>query len=235
MIRCLIVDDEPLALDVLRKFITTTPGLSLIGAYEKPLEAFSFLQQHPVELLFIDIQMPVLTGLELMRSLKNPPQVIFTTAYREYAAEGFEIQALDYLVKPIARDRFLKSIDRYNSLIHPAAIDPPHEINDRPFVFLKVDKAMIKLYLDEIYFIEALKNYVRIKTAGKDLVTYHTLAYMEEKLPPQWFQRIHKSFLVNIQRIDQYSADGLHIGGRILPVGKTYQDALDKILRRNFI
>lgn len=235
MIRCLIVDDEPLALDVLRKFITATPGLSLIGSYEKPLEAFAFLQQNSVELLFMDIQMPVLTGLELIKSLKNPPQVIFTTAYREHAVEGFELQALDYLVKPIARDRFLKSIDRYNSLIHQASNDPPLEINQRPFIFLKVDKAMTKLYLDEILFIEALKNYVRIKTKTTDLVTYHTLSYMEEKLPPQWFQRIHKSFLVNIQRIDQYDVDGLHIGGKVLPVGKTYQDLVDKRLKQNFL
>lgn len=225
LIRCLLVDDEPLALEVLKKFVSSTPGLVLSGAYTKPLEAFLHLQHEPVDLLFIDIQMPGLTGLELIRALKNPPQVIFTTAYREYAVEGFELNVLDYLVKPIARDRFLKTIDRYNALTTGNATQKDEQA-EPSFIFVKVDKAMMKIYLNDILYVESLKNYVRIKTTGKEAITYHTLSYMEEKLPARLFQRIHKSFLVNLDKIDHYNSETIGLAGKELPIGKTYQDVV---------
>ncbi len=225
LIRCLLVDDEPLALEVLKKFIASTPGLALAGAYTKPLDAFSHLQREPVDILFIDIQMPGLTGLELTKALKNPPQIVFTTAYREYAVEGFELNVLDYLVKPIARERFLKTIDRYNTLATGHAIQK-EEQPEPSFIFVKVDKAMVKIYLNDILYVESLKNYVRIKTTAKEAITYHTLSFMEEKLPAGLFQRIHKSFLVNLEKIDRYSSEMIELAGKQLPIGKTYQEAV---------
>lgn len=235
MVRCLIVDDEPLALDVLKRYIAATPGLSLAGEFTRPMDAFAFLQRDTVDLLFIDIQMPGLTGMELIRSLQQPPQVVFTTAYREFAAEGFELQALDYLVKPIARDRFLKTIDRFYARLRGVANVETTPDESRPFIFIKVDKAMVKIWLDDIFFVEALKNYVRIKTPGKDIISYHTLSYMEDKLPSHLFQRIHKSFLVNLSKIDKYTSDSVEVAAKQLPIGKTYQEALNASLQKRAI
>lgn len=226
MVRCLLVDDEPLALEVLKKYVSTTPGLELVNAFTRPLEAFHFLQHNTIDLLFIDIQMPEITGLAFTRTLKNPPGIIFTTAFREYAVEGFEVQALDYLVKPISYDRFLKALDRYYSLQREPTQEPVSSMKNDPFVFIKVDKAMIKLKLNEICYIEALKNYVRIKTTTREWISYHTLSYMEDKLPTKTFQRIHKSFLVNVEKIDKYTSETIEVHGKELPVGKTFQEIL---------
>jgi DNA-binding LytR/AlgR family response regulator len=234
MIKCLIVDDEPLALDILHNYITNTPGYELAAAYTKPLEAFSFLQNNAVDLLFIDIQMPELNGLQLIRSLKNPPQVILTTAFREYGTEGFEIQALDYLVKPVSRERFLKSLDKFSGLTKKELSREPSLI-DEAHVFIKVDKSMVKVRLSDIFFVESLGNYVRIKTSGKDVVTYHSLSYMEDKLPTALFTRVHKSFLVNLNHIDKYTNDEIEIAGKTLPVGRTFKDALLTRLQRKLL
>jgi DNA-binding LytR/AlgR family response regulator len=225
MVRCLIVDDEPLALDILKKYISSIPGLELAGDFTKPMEAFAFLRANEIDLLFIDIQMPGLNGLELVRSMKNPPRVIFTTAFREYAVEGFELQVLDYLVKPISPERFLKTIDKFTTTNREAKKESIVVAED-PFVFIKVDKTMVKLRLHDIFFVEALKNYVRIKIPQKDLITYHTLNYMQDKLPEEWFYRIHKSYLINLNKIDKYGNDSVEINGKILPVGKTFRDGL---------
>lgn len=235
MVRCLLVDDEPLALEILKKYISATPGLEVTCAFIKPLEAFHYLQHHSIDLVFIDIQMPELTGLSLIKSLKNPPKVIFTTAFREYAVDGFELQALDYLVKPIAYDRFLKAIDRYYASSPIASPTIEALSTEDPFVFIKVDKAMVKIRLNEICYVEALKNYVRIKTTHRELISYHTLGYMEDKLPTKNFLRIHKSFLVNVDKIERYSSDSVEINGKELPVGKTFLEGLSKHLQGKII
>lgn len=231
MTKVIIVDDEPLALDVLRQYIGTIPDLELIAAYENPIQAFSALQHQKVDLLFLDIQMPQLTGLELLRSLKTPPKVILTTAFRDFAVEGFELEVLDYLVKPFSRERFLKALDKYNRVGQTDSV----EKFDEPFIFLKVNKEMVRLKFSDVYLVEGLKNYVRIRTTGKDLIVYHTLSYIEDKFPARLFKRIHKSYIVNIDKIEKLTSDEVFIQNKPVPVGRMYQDQLDEILRRKTI
>lgn len=231
MTRVMIVDDEPLALDILARYISSLPDLELMGSYEKPVEAFQALQQSNVDLLFLDIQMPGLTGLELIRSLKNPPKVILTTAFREFAVEGFELEVLDYLVKPFSKERFFKAIDKYHRIERNVLTEKPEE----PFIFLKVNKEMVRLKFSDVYFIEGLKNYVRIKTSNKDLVVYHTLSYIEDKFPARVFKRIHKSYIVNIDKIEKFTSDEVFIQNKPVPVGRMYQDQLSQLLKKKII
>jgi DNA-binding LytR/AlgR family response regulator len=228
----MIVDDEPLAIDVLKRYIQVLPGLELIGAYEKPMEAFDVLQQQKVDLLFLDIQMPGLTGLELLRSLQDLPKVILTTAFREFAVEGFDLEVLDYLVKPVSQERFLKAISKFYRTVKR---DEPIERDDEPFIFMKVDREMIKLKFDDIQLIEGLKNYVKVRTGHKDLIVYHTLGYLEDKLPVRVFKRIHKSFIINLDKIDKFSSGSVVIQGKFIPVGKMYQKDLDEVLKKRMI
>lgn len=231
MTRCMIVDDEPLALDILRRYLASVPGLMLVGAYRDPMEAFSVLQQQKIDLLFLDIQMPGFTGLELLRSLKQLPKVVLTTAFREFAVEGFELEVMDYLVKPVSHERFLRTLDKFYRTVPKEE----HKIYDEPFVFLKVNKEMLKLKFDDIYVIEGMKNYVKVKTAGKDLIVYHTLAYLDDKLPARVFKRIHKSYIINITKIDKFTNGSVEIQGKTVPVGKMYQSDLDILLKRKII
>jgi DNA-binding LytR/AlgR family response regulator len=235
MIRCLIADDEPLALDVLSRYIATVPSLELLASFQKPVEAFDYLQHHAVDLLFIDIKMPGITGVELIKSLHNSPEVVFTTAFREYAVEGFELQVLDYLVKPISLNRFLQTIDKYYKRGVSKEANQRSSDGHQSFIFIKDGKAMVKVPLDEILFVEALKNYVRLKTISKDIISYHSMSYMEDKLPPHQFQRIHKSFLINLNRVDRYSGDSVQIGDKMLSIGKTYQDTVLARLQKKSI
>lgn len=222
----MIVDDEPLAIDVLRRYIESLPQLSLVGTFEDPLLAFGQLQQKKVDLLFLDIQMPGITGLQLLKSFRNIPKVILTTAYREYAVDGFELDVLDYLVKPISKERFMKAIDKLNH--------PPNNTPD-DFILLKVNKEILKLRYNEILAIEGLKNYVKVITSNKQLIAYHTLGYLESKLPQEIFKRIHKSFIVNFNSVDKIVTGFVEIQGRSFPIGKSYSQALEKILKTRLL
>jgi DNA-binding LytR/AlgR family response regulator len=221
-----IIDDEPLAIDVLRRYIHSLPQLSLVGAFEDPIQAFGLLQQREVDLLFLDIQMPGLTGLQLLKSIRNAPKVILTTAYREYAVEGFELDVFDYLVKPISKERFLKSIDKLRQ--------PPKE-NAGDFILIKVNKEIVRLKYDDILAIEGLKNYVKVITANKQLIAYHTIGYLESRLPSEMFKRIHKSFIVNFNHIEKIAAGAIDIQGRSYPIGKSYSPEVDKILKERLL
>lgn len=227
MITCMIVDDEPLATDVLRRYVESTPDLMLAGIFQKPMEAFAALQKQKIDLLFLDIQMPGLTGLELIRALRNPPKVILTTAFREFAVEGFELDVVDYLVKPVSKERFLKSVSKFTRISEPASL--PH-IEEEPFIFLKVEKEIRKLRFSEVLYVEALKNYARIKTTTRDLIVYYTLSYLEDKLPAGKFLRVHKSFIVNIDKIDHYTSSEFVIDKHKIPIGKTYTETAERIV-----
>lgn len=232
MIRCIIVDDEPLAIDVLRRYIEAVPELTLAGTFQKPMEALEALLHTEVDILFLDIEMPGFTGLALTRSLPHPPQIIFTTAFREYAAEGFDLQALDYLVKPVSYERFLKAIHKYQNIVN---VREPATPAEETFIFLKADREMVKVKYDDVLFVEGLKNYARIKTQGKDLIVYYTLSYLEDKLPAKHFRRVHKSFIINLGKVDKFVSGSVSIGGKTIPVGKTYQEDVDRILKKRSI
>lgn len=234
-LKCVIVDDEPLAIEVLESYVEKVDRLSLVGKFRNAISAFDFLQMEEVDLMFLDIQMPKLTGIDFLKTLKNPPKVIFTTAFREYALEGFELEVSDYLLKPISFERFLKSIskvfeDSGNRISPPSIVS---NIEDEPFVYFKVDKRMVKIRLNDILIIESIKDYVRVKTAEKEIVTHQQISYLEHKLPEDKFLRIHRSFIVAIDKIDAFSATEVEIDKKYVPIGRNYKNEVIEKLSQN--
>jgi len=225
---CLAVDDEPPALDVLKKFITSVHTLELAATCSDAVEAINFLQANTVGLIFLDIKMPELLGTDLIRSLKNPPKVIFTTAFRKYAAEGFELDAVDYLLKPISFDRFLKAVNKVLQMnITPSLATLPENIDKKEaantFMYFRADRKMVKIFLDEILFIEALKDYIKIVTPSKNIVTKYVLSELEGVLPANEFLRIHKSYIIAIKKVESYNSDCIQILKHELPIGRMYK------------
>lgn len=234
-IKCLIVDDEPPARDLLAAYIARLDDLEVCGQCGTATEAFSFLQKNEVDLLFLDIRMPRMSGIELIKSLLRRPQIVITTAYRDYAVEGFDLEVLDYLVKPVSFERFLKSIARYHHLL-PDERPPEKPASDafeQAYLFFKVDRNMVKVFLKDILYIESIRDYLKIVTAEKTHVTYLRLGYMEEKLPEGHFVRIHKSFIVPLAKIEAFRHDTVKIVGHQLPVGRVYKQGLTGAMERS--
>lgn len=232
-IRCFVLDDEPLATDLMVDYIGRLPDLELVGISNSPTQGLQYLQQTQIDVIFLDIQMPRLTGFDLLRPLGYRPKVIFTTAFREYALESYEFDVLDFLVKPISFERFLQSVGKIyrfsqNSIVVPEVVITPKA--DRDYQYFKVDKEMVKLFLDEILWIESLKDYVRVHTTNGPLVSYLRIGYLEEKLPPDRFIRIHKSFIVSIDHIRAISSTYIRIANEEIPIGRIYKSKLDKVL-----
>lgn len=228
--KCLIIDDEPLAIEVIESYVERIASLEVAGTFRNAIKAFDYLQTGAtVDLIFLDIQMPKLTGIEFLKTLKNPPQVIFTTAYREYALEGFELEALDYLLKPISFDRFMKAVSKVTART-PIPLKTSVDVDGDDFIFFKCDKKMIRISLGEVYYIESIKDYVKIKTATKEIVTHQKISVLEKKLPTKYFIRIHRSFIVNIPRIESYSASEVELNYESIPIGRNYkQDVMDTL------
>lgn len=238
-INCLLVDDEPLALDVLSSYIQRVDGLEIVARCDNAMQAFEAIQNNQVDLLFLDIQMPKLDGIEFLKSLPNPPKVIFTTAYREYAIEAFEVDAVDYLLKPIPFSRFLKAVGKAYQHLQlqtssmPTDVEPPSELSSMESIFVRADKKMVKIMLEDILYIESLKDYVLIHLPDKRIITKQKISYLEEKLPDDQFLRIHRSFLVSIKKIDAFSPSQIDIGGKELPIGRSYKNTVNDILFSN--
>ncbi|MCU0388358.1 MAG: LytTR family DNA-binding domain-containing protein [Chitinophagaceae bacterium] len=232
-IQCLVVDDEPLARDVLRRYIEALPQLQLAGECANALQALSFLQEHPVDLLLLDIHMPQLKGNEMLKTLRNPPKVIFTTAHPEYALEGYELEAVDYLLKPIQFDRFIKAIHKVQAFQQPTPFtQPAHNREDKKeqYVYFRVDRKMVKVMLDDILYIESMKDYLKIFTTNGMLITRQSMMAVEAMLPGERFLRIHRSYLVHVIHIKSYTAELLEIGRGELPIGKGYRsEVLQKL------
>ncbi|MCA8832859.1 LytR/AlgR family response regulator transcription factor [Hymenobacter pini] len=235
MISCLIVDDEQGAIDILRTFIEKTPFLTLVGSSTNPVEALSLLQRQPVDLLFLDIHMPQLSGLDFMRLIQGKTKVILTTAYSEFAVEGFELEALDYLLKPIAFERFLKAAQKaLNTSIEPSARWQPAEKPD-DYIFVKTESKgkMTKVNFDEIVYVEGMKNYLAIHTAEERIVTLLNIKDLEDRLPPKNFMRVHKSYVVSMDKIK--ALDGNQIMFKdmkaYVPLGDTYRNAFFEALQ----
>lgn len=240
-IRCLLVDDEPLALDVLESYIARIDGLELAGRCENALQAFDVVQSQPVDLIFLDIQMPRLNGIEFLKTLQAPPKVIFTTAYRDYAIEAFELDVVDYLLKPIPFHRFLKAVSKVFTLIQnkgpqPLPIAPAVSAEDsQPLqgqenIIVRADKKMIKIALEDIQYIESLKDYVIIYLPNRRIVTKQKISYLEQKLPDGAFLRIHRSFLIAINKIQAFSPNHVEINNQELPIGRSHKSEVAKVL-----
>ncbi len=217
--QCIVVDDEPLAVQVITEFIRKMPELSLAGTFNNPLEALAFLRNEPsVKLVFLDIQMPELSGIEFMQLRQADVAVIVVSAYDEYALDGFQYDAADYLLKPVPFDRFVKAVQKVTGKPVP---QPP--VPAQPdFIFIRTDKRIIRLNFSEILFVEALRNYVAIQTATQKILTLQNLRSFEEALPPRQFIRVHKSFIVAMNKIDSVEKQRIFMGAHMVPVGDTY-------------
>jgi DNA-binding LytR/AlgR family response regulator len=225
---CAVIDDEPIARNILEDFISQDERLLLKGNYKNAKEALQGITVHPVELVFLDINMPGLTGFQFLKTMTNPPAVIFTTAYREHAMEGFDANAIDYLLKPIAIERFLLAVNKAWKFLRPAlteTADMPGLKENEDFFFVKADGSLIKLFFDEILFIEALKEYVKIVTRDKSVITYHSISGLQEKLPSGKFYRIHRSYIVNIKAITSIEGFIVKIEKVELPISRNERDA----------
>ena len=221
-IKCLVTDDEPLAMDVLANYIDTLDYLKLEGRCNNAIETLNFLQRNTVDLLFLDIQMPRLTGVELLRTLKHPPKVIFTTAYRDYALEGYELNVLDYLLKPISFDRFLIAVNKFHQL-KPAAEESGSTITTGPFLYVKANKKTVRVFLKDILYIESLRDYIRIKTISQDIITHENISHIEDKLPGEQFLRVHRSFIVALDKIESFTTNSVDVQHLEIPIGRFYK------------
>lgn len=232
-IRCLVIDDEPPAREIIRRYIECVPTLELAGECGNAIQAITFLQQNAVDLIFLDIRMPQLKGTEFLKVVKHPPAVIFTTAHPEYALEGYELDVIDYLLKPIQFDRFIKAVNKAFELKGQRAVDPkpaPEEHKQEAFVYFRADRKMVKVMLDEILYIESMKDYVKIVTISQVVITKQPLASVESMLPEKEFIRAHRSYIVSLSKIKSYNHELIDIGKAEIPIGKLFRNGVMKML-----
>lgn len=236
----LIVDDEPLALDVLETYIQQLPALNLVGRCTNALDANEFLKNNEVDLMFLDIQMPQLTGIDFVKSLTNPPMIVFTTAYSNYAIQGFELNVLDYLLKPISLDRFMKAVNKASEQHELMQSDGTAWLGgeeDAEFFFVKADKKLVKVNFSDIVYIEGLKDYVIIRQNHGRVITLQTMKSLDQKLPSNLFKRIHRSYIVALDKITAIEGNMVEViekdKPKLIPIGKLYRDELLKIIEKN--
>lgn len=227
--KCLIVEDEPLAAEVLQDYIRQVPFLKLIKTCSDAIYAMETLKEEKIDLVFLDIHLPKLKGLDFIKSLTNPPHIIITSAYHEYALEGHELNVLDYLLKPIEFKRFLKAVNRL-SAVQEHTEDVSQKPSEREYLFFNVSKKKVKIFLDEILYIESLKEYIRVCTRQKTIITKFQLGEIEEILSRSNFLRVHRSFIVAKDKIDAFTATDVEVSGKQLPIGRSYKDAVQTAL-----
>ena len=234
-IRTLIVDDEPHAIEVIERYLQHFSDIELVTKCPDAIKAFQVLQQKSIDLVFLDIKMPGLNGTDLIKSLKSPPKVIFTTAYSEYAIDGFELNAIDYLLKPIPFDRFLKSMDKvlahFGNNKQIVLSERQSLASTEKFLYLKVDRKMMKINVKEICWVESIKDYVKVVLPDKVLISKQKISLLEELLPEEQFCRIHRSFIVSISKVESYYAYAVEILGKELPIGRNYKQNVQKSFR----
>ncbi|NAS13972.1 LytR/AlgR family response regulator transcription factor [Poritiphilus flavus] len=232
-VKCMIIDDEPLAIQVIAQHLEKIEDLELKGSFQKPLDAFEMLKTQQIDLIFLDIQMPLLSGIDLIKSLPDPPAVIFTTAHRDYALESYELNIVDYLLKPISFTRFFRAVNKYRKIaripdpkVLPKETEP---VNDH--IYVNANKKYVKVLFKEITHVESIKDYIRIHTTGTSIITKDKISEFERKLPDQ-FLRVHRSYIVNTTKISAFTAKDIEIGRTEVPIGDSYKKAILSILKR---
>ncbi len=236
-INCIIVDDEIHARKVLEKYIQDIPHITLVKSCKNALEAMEVLRNNTIDAMFLDINMPKLTGLNFLESLKNPPLVVITTAYREYAVDAYDLDVIDYLHKPIPFPRFIKAISKIEEKLlmstsfHAMVQDNTPDTNQN-FIFIKADKKTIKLNFEDIKYIEGLGDYIKIHTKSKTIISKLTIKKMEELLPDNLFPRVHKSFIISLQLIDSIEGNQIEIGALKIPIGQMYRQAFMDLINK---
>lgn len=232
ILNCLIVDDEPLAQQVIETYITKLPSLVLKQKCSNAMEAFEALQQYDIDVMFLDVQMPVITGIDFLRTLKNPPQIILTTAYPNFALEGFELNVADYLLKPISFERFLKAVNKIIEKPTPQTVVSQEATAQAEYFFVKEDSKLVRINFRDIEYIECMKDYAKIFTKQRMIVTHHTMKKFEEVLPKDLFLRVHKSYIVAMPAIQSVYGNTIEITKAKIPIGAMYKDELMKIISK---
>jgi len=233
--RCIIIDDEPLAVELIKEHTSKFSNIEIVGACNNAIEGLELLKSNEVDLMFLDIQMPMLTGIEFLKSLSNPPKVIFTTAYREYAIESYELEVVDYLLKPISFDRFFKAINKYFKSIESAKTTNTTQSTkeeDSVFMYVNMNKKHHKIMFADILYAESLKDYVRVHTIDSSITTKDKISDFEKKLPSS-FIRTHRSYIVNSEKITAFTAQDIEIGNIEVPIGISYKQNVLKALKSN--
>jgi DNA-binding LytR/AlgR family response regulator len=236
-LKTIAIDDEPLALRLVSDYVSKTPFLELVGSFDNPLDAIDFLSKQSVDLIFVDIQMPDLTGIEFARSLEGAPKIVFTTAYEKYAIEGFKLNAIDYLLKPFSYEEFLKAAGQARKQTElEANVLPSIEANSQ-FLFLKSEYKIRRINFNDILYIEGLKDYIKVYISGDDkpVMSLNSIKSLEQKLPEDKFMRVHRSFIVNLDKIDTIERSRIIFGKVYIPVSDQYKDKFQEYLDRNFL
>jgi DNA-binding LytR/AlgR family response regulator len=231
-VNCLIVEDEPIAREILRSYIDKTDFLEIKGQMTNALEALDFLKQATVDLLFLDIKMPQMSGLELLKTLNTRPPVIITSAFRYYATDAFELDVVDYLLKPYSFERFLKAVGKISndhSSAGAKSISKPTQ--EKAFIFVKGNKQLQKIYIDEILFLESQRDYLKFTMPGQEAITRQTIAYYEQLLPAQKFLRVHRSYIIAIDKITAVEANRILLGNSAIPIGRNYKQHVHEVLK----
>lgn len=237
MIRTIAIDDEPLALRLLQGYIERTPFLTLVAAFDNPLSAMEYLQSHEADAIFLDIQMPDLRGTEFARLMAGGPKIVFTTAYEQFAVEGFKLDAVDYLLKPFGYEEFLRSAVRLRDRLGPVESDPVVIETNNDFLFIKSDYKIRRINFNDILFIEGLKDYVKVFLHGqpRPQLSLITLKALEARLPSSFFLRVHRSFIVNLTRIELIERNRIVFGETHIPVGEQFRESFHRWVEQNFI
>lgn len=230
--KCIIVDDEPIAIRVISSHLEKIPSMEAVAKCNHALEALEVLRNQTIDLIFLDIQMPQITGIDFLKTLNRPPKVIFTTAYRDYAIEAFDLEVIDYLLKPVPFDRFLKAVNKFykqndNSLMK---VNTGTNVEADNFIYVKSERKVLKIFLKDIVYIESLKDYVKVHTSSKLVITKQLISQFEEALPAERFLRTHRSFIVSVNKIEAFTAEVIEIAGQELPIGRVYKNAVMNVL-----
>ncbi len=237
-LKCLIIDDEPIARKILQEFIEEIDYLELAGQAENPVKAMSFLHDHDIDIIFLDINMPKITGIDFLRTSKPAAKIIMTTAYAEYAAEAYGLDVLDYLVKPIAFDRFVKACSKAREAINPVSKTNTEPVNANDHFFIKCNNQIEKIFYDDLVYAEAMQNYVMLYTQSKKMMVYVTIKSLEEQLPPDQFIKVHKSFIVNINKVKSIEGNIIDMGSEKIAISQNLREKViyaiikDKMIKR---
>lgn len=236
-LKTIAIDDEPLALRLVCDYVSKTPFLELVGSYDNPLDAIDFLSTKTADLIFVDIQMPDLTGIEFTRSLEDAPKIIFTTAYEKYAIEGFKLNAIDYLLKPFSYEEFLKAAGKARKQVELETSALPSIEANNQFLFLKSEYKIRRINFNDILYIEGLKDYIKVYVTSDDkpVLSLNSIKALEQKLPEEKFMRVHRSFIVNLDKIDTIERSRIIFGKVYIPVSDQYKDKFQEYLDKNFL
>lgn len=235
-LRCLLIDDEPPALKVLARYVSSIDGLEITGQCKNAIEALNVLRQKKVDVIFLDIKMPRIIGTEFLKNLAHPPKVIFVTAYREYAVDGFELDAVDYLVKPVSFERFFKAVTKLSRIMGlETSVDTTNDVaNPAAFVYLKVDRDMKKVFLNDIEYIESWKDYVKVfLTGGNFFLVKQSITAIGNLLSEQKFIRVHRSYMVSLDKVSGYNGLVIQLGKQEIPIGRLYKQAVMERLQES--